>query len=118
MGIFNKDNIENALKNPLIFVVLTLLIILALGQSFALWCLIGALIAIPFALLGKDSNSVISFFCKDGSWKVKSMNSLSKILSDYTLWIIGISIIVWWLLNFTETGKSIRDGIIEIFPEG
>ena len=107
MGIINKENIKKALTNPFLFVVLILLIIIALGQSFALWCLIGALIAIPFALFGKDSNSVIQFFCKDSSWKIKSMNSLSTILGDYILWIIGASLIVWALLNFTEKGKEI-----------
>jgi uncharacterized membrane protein len=107
MGIINKENIRKALTNPFLFVVLILLIIIALGQSFALWCLIGALIAIPFALFGKDSNSVIQFFCKDSSWKIKSMNSLSTILGDYILWIIGASLIVWALLNFTEKGKEI-----------
>jgi len=107
MGIINKENIKKALTNPFLFVVLILLIIIALGQSFAFGCLIGALIAIPFALLGKESNSVIQFFCKDSSWKIKSMNSLSVILGDYILWIIGASLVVWALLNFTAKGKEI-----------
>lgn len=107
MGIINKTNIKNAFENPFLFVVIILLIILALGQSFALWCLIGALLAIPFALFGKDSNSVINFFCKDTSWKLKSINSLSTILGDYILWIIGVSLIIWFLLNFTKKGKEI-----------
>ena len=107
MGIINKENIKKSLTNPFLFVVLILLIIIALGQSFALWCLIGALIAIPFALFGKDSNSLIHFFCKDSSWKIKSMNSLSTILGDYILWIIVVSLIAWALLNFTEKGKEI-----------
>jgi hypothetical protein len=83
------------------------LIILALGQSFALWCLIGSFISIPFALFGKDANSVISFFCHDESWKIKSMNALSNFLGVHTIAIIIVSVIVWLLLNHTAKGKEL-----------
>lgn len=107
MGILSKENIKTAVKNPFMFVVIVLLVVLALSQSFAIWCFIGALLAIPFALLGKDSNAVISFFCSDSSWKTKSINLLVKFLGDYTIPLILLSLVIWWLLNYTEKGKEI-----------
>jgi hypothetical protein len=107
MGIINKESIKKAIENPLVFVVVILLIILALGQSFALWCLIGSIVAIPFALFGKNTNSVITFFCHDGSWKIKSMNALSSFLGAHTIAIIIISLIAWFLINHTEKGKEL-----------
>ena len=107
MGIINKDNIKKAIENPFVFVVLVLLIILALGQSFALWCLIGSIVAIPFALFGRDPNPLINFFCKGDSWKVKFMNGLSNFLGEHIIVIIVLSVIAWGFLNHTEKGKEI-----------
>lgn len=107
MGIINKENIKKAIENPFLFVVLILLIVLALRQSFAVGCIIGSFIAIPFALFGKDSNSIISFFCHDGSWKIKSVNALSNFLGAHTIGIIVIILIVWFLLNHTEKGREL-----------
>jgi len=107
MGILSKKNIKKTLQNPFGFLLIFLLIILALANSFAVGCLIGALIAIPFALFGKDSNSVINFFCKDSSWKIKGMDLLSNILGKYTILIIIIGIILWALLNHTKKGEEL-----------
>jgi hypothetical protein len=109
MGILSKENIKKALENPFSFVIIFLLIIIALANSFALWCFIGAIIAIPFALFGKDSNSVIQFFCKDSSWKLKGVDLLSSILGKHTILIIVIGIILWALLNHTEKGKELLE---------
>ena len=109
MQVLNKQNIQKALQNPFSFVIIFLLIILALANSFAIGCLIGALIAIPFALFEKDSNSVIGFFCKDSSWKLKGVDILSNILGKHTILIIVIGIILWALLNHTEKGKELLE---------
>lgn len=109
MQVLNKKSIKNALQNPFSFVIIFLLIILALANSFAVGCLIGALISIPFALFGKDSNSVINFFCKDSSWKLKSVDLLSDILGKHTILIIIIGVILWALLNHTEKGKELLE---------
>jgi len=109
MQVLNKQNIKKALENPFSFVIIFLLVILALANSFAVGCLIGALIAIPFALFGKDSNSVINFFCKDSSWKLKGMDLLSNILGKHTILIIIIGVILWALLNHTEKGKDLLE---------
>jgi len=107
MGILNKKNIKKALENPFSFVVIVLLVILALSYSFALWCYIGAIIAIIPAILGKDSNRIINFFCSDSSWKIKLTNFLSELLGKYTLLIIILSLIAWALLRFTPKGQEI-----------
>jgi len=108
-GVLNRSNIKNALQNPFSFVLIFLLVILALANSFAVGCLIGALISIPFALFGKDSNLIVNFFCKDSSWKIKGMNLLSNILGKHTILIIIIGIILWALLNHTEKGKELLE---------
>lgn len=107
MGIFTKENIKKALENPFVFVVLILLIILTLSQSFALWCFIGGLVAIPVALLGGNSNSTISFFCKDTSWKLKLVDFFSNLLEEHIIAIILISIVAWAFLKYTPQGESL-----------
>jgi hypothetical protein len=107
MGIFNKENIKKVIKNPFLFVIIILLGLLALGQSFALGCLIGGLVAIPITLFGGNTSATISFFCSDSSWKMKSMNFLSTFLGKYTIPIIIISLVVWAFLKFTDPGKEI-----------
>jgi len=107
MGVLSKSSIKNALQNPFSFVVIFLLFILALANSFAVGCLMGALIAIPFALFGKDSNFVINFFCKDSSWKLKGIDLLSNMLGKHTILIIVIGVILWALLNHTEKGREL-----------
>lgn len=109
MGILSKENLKKALQNHFIFVIIFLLIILALANSFAIGCLIGALIAIPFALFGKDSSSVIIFFCRDSSWKLKGINLLSNILGKHTILIIILGVILWVLLNHTEKGEKLLE---------
>lgn len=107
MGIFSKENIKKAIENPFVFVVLILLIILALGQSFALGCFIGSILAIPVALFGFNPDSLINFFCHGDSWKVKAMNGLSNFLGQHILFIIIVSLVAWWFLNYTDKGKEI-----------
>ena len=107
MGILNKENLKKAIKNPFLFVIVILLVVLALGESFAVWCLIGAVIAIPVALMGIDSNKVVFFFCHGDSWKLEAMNNLSNFLGKNTLGIVILSLVAWWLLNNTSKGKEI-----------
>jgi len=107
MEILNKENLRKAIESPLGFVVIILLIILALSQSFALWCLIGGLVAISVAILGKDINSTTSFFCSDFSWKIKLTHFFTKLLGDYILAIIVLSLIAWWFFNHTNKGQDL-----------
>lgn len=111
MNILNKESIKKVIKNPFLFVGLIILIILALGESFAVGCLIGSLISIPVALIGGDTNKTIAFFCHESSWKVSLMNRLSVFLGNYILPIIIISILVWAFLNFTSNGRKILSSL-------
>lgn len=107
MGILSKENIKKSLENYFGVLVIILLIIIALNYSFALWCFIGAIIAIIPALFGKDSNSVIQFFCNDSSWKLKLTGFLSSLLGEHIEIILIFSLVVWALLRFTEQGQEI-----------
>lgn len=47
--------------------------------------------------------------CKDSSWKLKLVDSLSNIIGKHTIFIIVVGIILWALLNHTEKGKELLE---------
>ncbi len=110
MGIINKKSIRNTLENPFSFVLIFLLIILALANSFAIGCLISALIGTIISLISLNQLSptfFIELICKDSSWKLKSINLLTNILGRHIIFIIILGLIVWVLLNHTRKGQEL-----------
>lgn len=112
MRIITKEKIKSTLENPLGFILLFLLIILALSNSFLVGCLIAAIAQIIITLLNLIKPDFIEFnpidrFCDSSSWKMKGIDIFTKILGEYTLLIIFIGFILWALLNHTNKGKDI-----------
>jgi len=110
MGILNKRAIRNALENPLAFIIIFLLVIVALANSFAIGCLISSVVGVVLELITLNkinANSIINFFCDNSSWKLKGVDILSDLLGKHIILIMIIGFICWGLLNHTERGRRI-----------
>lgn len=107
MGIINKKNIQDCLKNPFLFVPLIMLISIALIYSWTFACLIIAIFGIPIALVGKNPSQFINSFCNGNSWKIISMENLIQFLGNNIILILILSFFLWLILNCTKKGNEL-----------